>query len=511
MSIDKKINGNKITDNNSKNYFTKLYGANIPDGRYKISLVANKLISAAIGNRTLDAFAEKDFIFDYKFPSPKPISHTIIPYYDILFVEETGMYKSRYGLHLHYDFGDKTVDGITLNITDKGNGEKDSSTFTLTSKSSNICNFKYIPLLETNGTNEIHFDLTSHDVNDVIYKRLNVHQSDFTTVEITEDLKNTFENSILIQDIVRKEPSESWKEIIINDNEETIKIPSSYPEVKENTLAYIPRTKRKVMNYNGYKYNFFYEVDGGPFYRSRYFERTLADGQHYMKRYDSVPILDDGSEGQSLLSISENFDISFKKTYTKDNNTLTLEIFYSIKDFNGKNVEKKDINYAIFNLYDTASGNLKDSIDFKDRDKSLIIGLPPSIYHYDGVLYNEYLNSHDCNFSGEELDIRPEVDETMTVSYTVKDTSNKTKKQVNIKWKMYITSFANFKVHLEKEVTKNGATSYELVDTFTNLSFTNITVDNLDPSTKYYCYFTFDSDQCIFNDSGKIKHTKIKF
>ena len=511
MSIDKKINGNKPTDNNSKNYFASLYGTNIPDGRYKISLIANKLISAAIGNRKSEAFNDKDFIFDYKFPSPNPKNHTIIPYYDILFVEESGIYKSRFGLYVHYDFGDKVVDGITLDIEDKGNETKESLHTTLTSKSSNICNFKYIPLLEIGGTNNIQFSLSSYDANDVIYKRKNINKSEFTTLEITEELKNSYENSILIQDVVTKEPSESWKEIIINDSGETIKIPSSYPEVKENTLAYIPRTKRKVMMYNGHKYNFFYEVEGGPFYRSRYFERNLADGPHYMKRYDSVPIIDDGSEGQNLLSISENFDISFRKTYTKDNNTLTLEIFYTIKDFEGKNVEKKDINYAILNLYDTRAGLLKETIDFKDRDKTLIVGLPPSIYHYDGVLHNEYLNSNDCNFSGDEIDIRPEVDETMTVSYTVKDSSKKGKKIVNIKWKTYLSDFANFKAYLEKEVTKDGSTSYELIDTFSNLSFANITIDNLDPSITYYCYFTFDSDQCIFNESGKIKHTKIKF
>ena len=499
---------NKIYSNGLISHQTSFSGVDIADGKYKLKISAKKSISGANGYRVVDLSndEENEYIFEYKYPIPEPSFISHVPYFDIKYDEENNKYSVNYAIESNYNYEDTlSISGAHLKISDYGISE----TPTLSGVSFNTgYKFKnqFIPNLIVGNKNKINFDFSAHETKDDFYKRKKNFIYDFLTDDIiTEDLFHSFKETIDIQDYLTKEPNDKWEEL--TENGEVIPNDKlTYFDVKNKTLPVIPKLKRKKMEFDGRNYDFFYSNDNGPFYRARYFRRTIGVTPSVLKRYDSVAVVNDKEDGNELLSLDENLKIDVKKSYDRNSNTMNVELSYSVKDFNGDEMKKEDINYAHLSFYDLSSGEVFEEIDFKNKTKSFLVGVTPSIYRYDVEIYNDWLKSTDNSMSSHDLDIRPEVDETIETTYSAIDSTYTDKKKLTINWKYYLTDVANFKLHLIKIADEE-----ETVQTWDNLTFSNVTIDLLDKDAKYAYYFTFDSDKCIFNVSGRIKYTEINF
>ena len=499
---------NKIYSDGLINHHSSFSGVDIADGKYKLKISAKKSISGANGYREVNLTndGDKEYIFEYKYPIPEPSFISHIPYFDIKYNEENNKYVVNYAIESNYNYNDTlSISGAYLKISDYGISEIP----TLTGVSFNTgYKFKsqFIPNLIIGDKNKIKFDFSAHETKDDFYKRKKNFVYDFSTEDIiTEDLLLSFKETINVDDYLIKETNDKWEEL--TENGEIVPNDKlSYFDVKNNTLPVVPKLKRKKMNFDGRDYDFFYSNDNGPFYRARYFRRTIGVTPFILKRYDSVAILNDKKDGIDLLSLDENLKIDVKKSYDKSTNTMSVELSYSIKDFDGNEMKKEDINYAHLSLYELSSGNVFEEIDFKNKSKSFMLGVTPSIYKYDVEIYNDCLKSTENKLTSDELDLRPNVDETIETSYTAIDSTYNDKKKLTINWKYYLKDIANFKLHLIKITDKE-----EMVQTWDNLTFSNVTIDLLDKDAKYAYYFTFDSDKCIFNLSGRIKYTEITF
>ena len=498
---------NKVYSEGLINHHTSFSGVDIADGKYKLKLTAKKSISGANGYREVNLGGEdKEYIFEYKYPIPEPSFISHVPYFDIKYDEENKKYSVNFAIESNYNYDESlSISGAYLKISDYD--ISDSPTLSGVSFNTGY-KFKnyFVPNLIIGDKNKIVFDFSAHETKDDFYKRKKNFTNEFLTDDIiTEELYNSFKETINEDDYLVKEPNDKWEEIDENGNI----IPNdklTYFEVKNKTLPVVPKLKRKKMEYNGNIYDFFYSNDNGPFYRARYFRRTIGITPILMKRYDSVAIVNDKKDGTELMSLSDNLSINVKKSYDRLTNSMSVELTYSVKDFEGNEMKKEDINYAHLSFYNIVSGEVFEEIDFKNKTKSFMVGVPSSIYKYDVVLYNDFLKSIDNKMTSEELDIRPTVDETIETTYTAIDSTYGDKKKLTINWKYYLTDVANFKLHLIKLNE-----SEEIVQTWDNLTFSNVTIDLLDKDTKYAYYFTFDSDKCIFNASGKIKYTEVEF
>lgn len=499
---------NKIYSEGFINHITSFSGVDIADGKYKLKIVAKKSISGANGYREVNLEGNKngEYIFEYKYPVPEPFFISHVPYFDIRYDEENKKYEVNYAIESNYNYEDGySISGGYLKISDYGISETPISSAVSFNTDYKFKNH-FIPNLIVGDKNKIKFEFSAHETKDDFYKRKKNFEYTFVTDDIiTEDLFQSFKEIIEINDSLSKEPNDKWEEL--NENGEVIPdVKLNYFDVKNKTLPTVPKLKRKKMNFDGKNCDFFYTNDNGPFYRARYFKRTIGVTSSIIKRYDSVPIVNDKNKGVELLSLENNLKIDIKKSYDRITNTMNVELTYSIKDIDGNEMKKEDINYANLLFYDLSTGKIFEEIDFKNKSKSFLVGVEPSIYKYDVEIYNDWLKSSNNKMSSDSLDIRPDVNETIETSYTVDDSTYADKKKLSINWKYYLKDIVNFKLHLIK--ISDGE---ELVQTWENLTFSNVTIDLLDKDAKYAYYFTFNSDKCIFNDTGKIKYTEINF
>ena len=499
MKVEKNILGisNKIA------YDTIISGSSVPDGKYKVRLKAKKKISGANGYR--ESEKELDYIIDYKYPIPNCVSYEVIPFFKINYNISTEKYSVDYAYNLKFLF-DKSekIDGAVVDIEE--NEISTSKNF----EAGNTFETHYVSNLpqSVDGEKEIitSFNFKYHDFADNVFKRqkeVSVQKS-----HIFDNYKlESYRRLLDIDDTLTKVYKDSWEELnpLTLENFDT----TNYQTIKTTTLPYIPRTKRKQMEYNGMLYNFFYELDGGPFYRSRIFKRYIGREYTIVKRYDSVPIVDENPNENyiNLLSIKDNLKLgendSFipKKIYSNFSDTMSLIFEYKFVNDKGKELLSHEIDYAFFEIYDS-NGNLYDSCDMRNKSKIEFYNVPIGLYNYKVVTHNDYCLWNDNVYVTESpIVAKPHADEVLKTSYVLVPSFDKLNSTANISWELYGKDIMDLSIHLYDITT---STKTKLVNKWETPKYNNVTIDNLEANHKYRYYFTFNSNNCVFPSDRRV-------
>lgn len=509
--IEKSILGTK----NKIAYDAILFGKNVPDGKYKVLLKAKKKISGAYGFREVEKYL--DYHIDYKYPIPDCKHLEIIPFFKIDLNINSEKYSVDYAYNINVEFDDKyKIDGAQVDV--KENGTLTSENF----EAGNTFETYYVSKLPSSIDEEkiitTDFLFKYHDFEDNVFKR---------EKEIRLSKQHTINNAKLFSykhivteyDSLPKVYRDSWEELdtaSLEDgvkNEETGEVSSkeevinnpTFQNIKFSTLPYVPKTKRKRMTYKGREYNFFYEIDGGPFYRSRIFKRKIGNEIYILKRYDSVPIKDDDTKDSiSLLSIDENLQLDKEMIYNKYSDTMALIFDYKFKNHKGDELKLHEIDYAHFELYDE-NGRIYNSYDMKNNSKIELYSLPIGLYTYKIITHNDYCIWNDNILTSDEpLVVKPNADEVISSSYMLTPSFNKMSYTANISWEIYAKDIADLSLYVY-DITDENET--KLVSEIKSPRYNNATINSLSRNHKYRYYFSFNSNNCIFPADRRISMT----
>lgn len=503
MKDENKVEKNILGISNKIAYDTIISGTTVPDGKYKVKLKAKKKISGAYGYR--ESEKELDYIIDYKYPIPNCVSYDIIPFFKINYDISTEKYSVNYAYNLNFSF-DKSekIDGAIVYIEE--NGKTTSKDF----EAGNVFETYYISNLPQTVDEEkeitTKFNFKYHDFVDNIFKRQKElflqksHMIDNVKLE-------SYRRLLDIDDNLTKVYKDNWEEL---DPSSLEKIDTSnYQTVKSNTLPYIPKLKRKQMEYNGILYNFFYEIDGGPFYRSRIFKRYIGREYTILKRYDSVPIIDENPSENfiQLLSIKDNLKMgennSFipKKIYSNYSDTMSLIFEYKFVDNDGRELLPHEIDYAFFEMFDS-TGNLYESYDMKKNKKIEFYNVPIGLYTYKIVTHNDFCLWNDNVYVSENpIVAKPSANEVLKTSYVLVPSFDKLNSTANISWELYGKDIVDLSLHLYDITNPSKIT---LVNRWESPKYNNVTIDTLEANHKYRYYFSFNSNNCVFPEDKRV-------
>ena len=496
-----KISGHKYSD-----YTLNIPGTKIDDGRYRLKIVGNKSISGASGYRTssLETNDVKGIIIDYKYPVPIPQKIEIIPFYNINYDSINNKYSIDYALNYKCNYEkDRIVDGVRLTVSENIDGDTNESNFTFKQNDRFELNFTPNLSFDDEGkANEINFSIRAHDKDDNFYKRYE-SSSEKISKSFTPSITNkNYENHTKVIDLIdpiEKETLETW--IDISGDSETKSY--GFSHIKNNTLHFIPKSKRRQKEIDGVKYNFFYTEEGGPYYRSVKYLRKVGSTSTTYRRYDSIPVIFDETDEEPIsLPSKNNLDIESTTYYKNLSNTLDLNLKYTFKSIDGEKIENKDeINYAFMTITNTTTGEEFISYDFRDKDSSYLIGLTPGTYECSAVTHNEHISSEACVSTPLIINVRPTYEEGINVesgtifgkeyyedSYLL-DNGKKLFKVV-IKWNFYVSSISNLKIFFGKKEEDDYA-----FEEYNEFVYNNLTIDGLN-SGDYCFYFTYDSEEC---------------